>query len=475
MINRRPILLVAVLVSILAIAFVGVTTARPPPQAICGACGATVVEDATVDGRTPTVTRSELAIQIDRNGTGHWTARTVVQDGRSVAWNRSRLRSNAVTAIESDSTGPENVRDVHVTVDGDTVSVEFLVPDMAHRSAGDVIIVDYFYWDGDSSRWFALDADRVAIHGPSGTAVTSVPDDAIKREGSVVWTRDGDESFDSYPVSQGTVLAFAEDGFGAPFATHVGVGMTVADAKFRDLPGTALLPIVLLGTYALLLVRRGEAIFERNRQQRATLVGGLTAGLAILTILGVFLFGEFGHYDAIGDRFRAAASTLLFPALGVAPVLVPMVGFMGLQYLFGRFVAPGLGKKWYYRSFIWQGLGLVVLGVLSLPFVVASSGRIATVAAGLAAASAVLLFMPLGVAYRQSLRIQYLLGIGIVGAPLLLALGFGPYGGFDRLYFPVFFVPWAIVVGALGVPAFVQGVRFAETGPTHESDDAVQN
>jgi len=467
---RRRVLLVVLLSSIVALAIVGGATARPPPKAICGACGTTVVDDATADGTTPDVVRSELTIRIDRNGTGHWTARTVVQDGESVEWNSSRLRSNAIRSLESESTGPENARDVRVAVEGDTVVVRFDVPDMAHGSAGGVLLVDYFYWDGDSSRWFALDADRVAIDGPPDTAVTHVPDDADREDGAVVWTRGGDGSSDSFPISQGTFVAFAErDGFGAQVGSHVGVGVTVAEAKFRDLPGTALLPMVFLGTYAALLARRGDAVLRRTRLQRAAVVGGLTAGLALVAIVITFLTGTLGRYDGIGEGFRAAVSTLLFPALGVAPVFVPMVGFLGVQYLFGRFVAPSLGEGWYDRSFVVPGLAIVLLEGLSLPFVVASSGPIATVAAGLAAATAVLLFMPLGVAYRRSARTQYLLVAGIVAAPLVLSLGFGPYGNFDRLYFPVFFVPWALVVGTLGVPAFLRGVRFADAGPNREA------
>jgi hypothetical protein len=153
------------------------------------------------------------------------------------------------------------------------------------------------------------------------------------------------------------------------------------------------------------------------------------------------------------------------------PVFVPMIGFLGVQYLFGRFVAPSLGERWYDRSFVWPGFAIAGLGVLSLPFAVASSGTIATVAAGLTAATAVLLFPPLGVAYRRSARSQYLLAAGIVAAPLLLALGFGPYGNFDRLYFPVYFVPWSLAVGVLGVPAFVMGVRFADAGPASAAEN----
>lgn len=468
---RRRVLLVVLLSSIVALAIVGGATARPPPKAICGACGTTVVEDATADGTTPDVVRSELTIRIDRNGTGHWTARTVVRDAESIEWNSSRLRSNAIRSLESDSTGPENVRDVRVALEGDTVVVRFDVPDVAHGSTGGVLLVDYFYWDGDSSRWFALDADRVAVHGPPNTAVTHVPDGASRTDGAVVWTRGGDESYDSYPISQGTFVAFADDdGFGAQVWTHVGVGMTIADAKFRDLPGTAFLPMVFLGTYAALLARRPDAFLDRTRLQRGAVVGGLTAGLALLAIGITFLTETLGRYEGTGEAARAAVSTLLFPVLGVAPVFVPMVGFLGVQYLFGRFVAPSLDETWYDRSFVAPGLAIVLLEALSLPFVVASSGTIATVAAGLAAATAVLLFMPLGVAVRRSARTQYLLVAGIVAAPLVVSLGFGPYGGFDRLYFPVFFVPWALVVGTLGVPAFLRGVRFADAVPSRDPE-----
>jgi hypothetical protein len=468
---RRRVLLVVILSSIVALAILGGATARPPPKAICGACGTSVVESATAGGTTPEVARSELTIRVDRNGDGHWTARTVVRDGESIEWNSTRLRSNAVQSLESDSTGPENVRDVRVAVEDDTVVVTFDVPDMARRSADDVLLVDYFYWDGDSSRWFALDADRVAIHGPPNTAVTHVPDSASRTDGAVVWTREDDESYDSYSISQGIFVAFAENnGFGAQVGTHVGVGATIADAKFRDLPGTALLPMVFLGTYAALLARRPDSFLDRTRFQRGAVVGGLTAGLALVAVVVTFLTETLGRYEGIGEAARAAVSTLLFPALGVVPVFVPMVGFLGVQYLFGRFVAPSLGGPWYDRSFVAPGLAIVVLEGLSLPFVVASSGTIATVAAGLAAATAVLLFMPLGVACRRSARTQYLLVAGIVGAPLVLSLGFGPYGNFDRLYFPVFFVPWALVVGTLGVPAFLRGVRFAEAGPSRDPE-----
>ena len=470
---RRRILLVLVVCSVVALPLVGLVDARPPPKAICGACGTTVVEEATADGTTPAVVGSELRIRIDRNGTGHWTARTAVAGGESIDWNRSRVRANALQSLESDSTGPENARDVRVAVENESVIVRFAVPDMARRAAGDVLLVEYFYWSGDSARWFALDADRVAIRGPSGSVVTHSPAGANREDGSVVWTREGDESYDSYPISQGTFLAFADDnGVVKRAATHVAVGATIADAKLRDLPGTGLLPMVILGIYATLLVRRGEAFLERTRLQRAAVVGGLTASLALASVLVTFLVGSVDRSGGLGAQFGDAVTTVLFPAVGVVPVFVPMIGFLGIQYLFGRFVAPSLDERWYHRSFVWQGLAVVGLGVLSLPFVVASSGTIATVAAGLAAATAVLLFAPLGVAYRQSDRSQYLLAAGFVVAPLVLALGFGPYGNFDRLYFPVYFAPWALVVGALGVPAFVMGVRFADAGPVSESENA---
>ncbi|MFW5905456.1 MAG: hypothetical protein ACOCUO_01255 [archaeon] len=469
---RRRILLALVLCSVVALPLAGIVDARPPPKAMCGACGTTVVEEATADGTTPAVVRSEVTIRIDRNGSGHWTARTAVTDGESIDWNRSRLRANAVQSLESDSTAPENVRDVRVAVENGTVIVRFVVPDVARRATGDVVLVDYFYWDGDSARWFALDADRVAIRGPPGSTATYTPDGTTREDGTVVWTRDGDESYDSYPISQGTFVAFADDGgITKQAAAHVAVAGTVADAKFSDLPGTAFLPMVVLGIYAALLVRRAEAFVGRTRIQRAAVAGGLTAGLALASILVTFLLGNVNRSGGVSEQFRAAVSTALFPALGVLPVFIPMVGFLGVQYLFGRFVAPSLGERWYDRSFIWQGLGIVALGVLSIPFVVASSGTVATVAAGLAAATAVLLFMPLGVAYRRSAPSRYLLVAGIVGAPLVLALGFGPYGNFDRLYFPVYFVPWSLAVGALGVLAFVMGVRFADAGPVSESEN----
>jgi hypothetical protein len=303
--------------------------------------------------------------------------------------------------------------------------------------------------------------------------VTDTPAGATREDGGVVWTREGDESYDSYPISQGTFVAFADDnGVVKRAAAHVAVGATIADAKLRDLPGTGFLPVVILGIYAILLVRRGEAFLERTRLQRVAVVGGLTAGLALASVLVTLLVRNVDRSGGLGAQFGDAVTTVLFPALGVVPVFVPMVGFLGIQYLFGRFVAPSLDERWYDRSFVWPGFAIVGLGVLSLPFVVASSGTIATVAAGLAAATAVLLFAPLGVAYRQSARSQYLLAAGIVGAPLVLALGFGPYSNFGRLYFPVYFVPWALVVGALGVPAFVMGVRFADTGPASESENA---
>jgi hypothetical protein len=357
---------------------------------------------------------------------------------------------------------------------GDAVEVTFTVPEVARRSTGGVLLVEYFYWDGDSSHWFALDADRVRIEGPSGTTVTHTPPRAAREGAAVVWTREGDESYTSSPISQETFVAFADDpGVTAQVATHLAIGTTIADAKVRDLPGTALLPMVLLAAYAGLLVRRSDAFLRRTRLQRAAVVGGLLGGFALASVLVTVLVADPSRYGGFADQFRSAVYSLFFTALGVGPAFVPMIGFVGIQYLFGRFVAPSLGETWDDRSFVLPALAIVALELLTLPIVLGTSGDLATVAGGLAAVLAPTLYTALGVAQRRSSPSRYALVLGIVVAPLVLALSFGPDGGFDRLYFPIYFVPWALVVGTIGIPAFVVGARFADARPAEPPDPSL--
>ncbi|MEA5389291.1 hypothetical protein VB779_21275 [Haloarculaceae archaeon H-GB11] len=122
---------------------------------------------------------------------------------------------------------------------GETLLVEYEVPDMAHESVGGVYVVDFFYWHGGEARWFYLAADSMTMRGPPGTVVSHAPTDSTPDSDVVTW--DGsDQQYDPLGVRSHVVFA-PNDGVVSTVATTLGIGVDVAQLKAQDL-GAAIAP-----------------------------------------------------------------------------------------------------------------------------------------------------------------------------------------------------------------------------------------
>ncbi|WP_136687601.1 hypothetical protein [Halorhabdus amylolytica] len=423
---------------IVLLATVTLAAGRPPPQPLCEVCEDDVIEGSDVESATVT-------IEIDGDGVGHWTARLDLRANASI--DPRAMQSAAEDALRGHR-GEATPRDLSVTASGDTVVLTYDVPRMGHRSVGGVQVVDYFHSQGDSGRWYGVNADRIVVTGPEGTTLVRAPADYRLNGTALALEGAHGDSFER-TISPGWYLAFAgDDGLFARAATHLGIGIDIAQLKGADLPGTVVLPTAILAAFLGMISRWGRSTTDRSPGTRLRSIAGVTVGLAIAG----FLLAALVSWLTTGT-FLLRGGALLFGLLLAVPLLGPLLALaalgVGTQYvvLSGRFDLD-VETRW----FVLYGIGIAGIALTVAPFAAGTIGRLSTLYGGGVCALVSTLFAPLALADR--IRVRWLLAVTILVSPFLVSLGWAPYGNYGAIYVPMFTVVWALVAGTLGAIAY---------------------
>ncbi|MFC4551357.1 MULTISPECIES: hypothetical protein [Halorussus] len=268
----------ALLVLLLSLAS-GPAGAGAPPEPLCSVCDTGFEEAASERGVPATVTNSTVEVVLASDGTARWTVRNRLAN-RSTA---EELRSNTrlLDAIVGESFGeftrpkPVHVSNVSARVVDRTVAVTFDHSSFADREGG-VLVADYLH-SGRVRGSYGIDADRFAVVGPAGTAVTNDPAIGQVRGNRVTVVNRGEEGYhfdDSVPDAY---LVFAsDDGATARAATHLALAARAAPAVLTNLAFLLPAAVVFAGGMAA-LGRTGPLRRFAWHPSGRTFAGGVTA------------------------------------------------------------------------------------------------------------------------------------------------------------------------------------------------------
>jgi hypothetical protein len=448
--SRGRVILLAV--TVLLVLTATSVVAGPPPQPLCEACSGEVLNHSDVEKAT-------VAINVDESGVGHRRIKADLAAGAAV--DREKISAAATDTLRGHR-GESEPRNLSVAVHPDSVVMTYEIPEMGHRSVGDVLVVDYFYQRGEPGRRFVVNAERIVLTGPDGTTLTRGLDGASTNDSAIVFEGSyGDryhaptESIGEQPgVPQGFVAFAQAETLRTTIATYIGVGIAVASAKASVLPDAVMLPTLVLAAFLVFTRHYGERLSETTRRRRYTLVGALASALAVGSWILTPIVSDFSRYGTIGSQYQSAFEGLVFLGLLVgAPSVLSITAVVGLQYLLTRSEGePTVPPEWV-RD------GAVVLAGLALLGGIWAAGNdtpVARLYGSVVGWLVALLFMPLGMARTR--RVAFSLTATILAAPTLVILGMGPFG-YIALYFPLTLVPWALVVGSVGTLTCVYGQR----------------
>ncbi|MEF8774360.1 MAG: hypothetical protein V5A37_06550, partial [Halobacteriales archaeon] len=357
-------------------------------------------------------------------------------------------------------------------VDDRPLVVEYDVAGMAHRSAGGVLLVDIYYWDGDDARWFRLGADRVELAGPDGTVPTHAPGNARVEDDRIVWTA-GDDDWTT--LDRDAHVAFAANGgVAARAGSFLAVQADVLAATAPALPAVVPVPLAVLAAVLALLAFRGKWLVSLSWPRKLGVVAGGSVALAVLSAVPLAVTNPGYGVGAAAFGWLLALSGAVV-VVGLAPLVV------GLQVALATGWRPGVefelpdsaaltGGDRPLRSVEAATVGAVAALVAgsALASLLAGGRPAAGVGTGLLGAP-VALFVPLGASERLGSRDRHGLRAAIVAAPVVLAVWFGPYGGFASSLLPVYLAPWAVLTGAAGSLAWLLGR--ALVAPTGDAED----
>lgn len=177
---RPSALLVAALVLVVAVpAFAPATAGQTDwNDQVCPVCGPTFETAAAANGVSVTVEESTAVVEVERDGTAHWTVRNRLSNA-----SRARrladadlgpaLRDRLDAHLKLDA---ERVRNVSTRADGDTVVVTFTDTDAGTRAFGRTVVTHFWLEQGmEGGPFYRFEADRVTVVGPEGTRVVNSP------------------------------------------------------------------------------------------------------------------------------------------------------------------------------------------------------------------------------------------------------------------------------------------------------------
>lgn len=463
----RHLALVIVVVGTLVLPVLGgAAAARPPPHAVCGVCSDALVDAAETEGLDVGIEESTLDVRLDSSGTGHWTARVhLTGAGVDRLTENATLRDRVVRRVyERSYVAVDDPHSLTTAMDGQALVVTHTVPEMAHESAGDVLVVDFFYWQDGDARWFTLDADRMTMRGPAGHVVTHTPAETNVADDAVTWEGPTQE-FES--LGARTHVAFAPDGgVASQGVTAVAIGLDVADVKLQDVAVVGV-PTVVLGAVVALLRARGASLAARSWTTRLAVVVGPLVALGGLVAAWETLAGVSGP---LSEQFD---DLLFYPlyVLGVTGAGTPLV--FGVPLAIGQALLvrsggpetrPSTGHesdagrvRWLVRVVA----GLVVAQWLCLPLALGGGAGYDGLYGFLSLVLPVLYFVPLAVTHRLQHPLRVVFGAGIVLAAVPVVVGVAPHTRLGLVLDSslLFYVPWALVVAAVGALAYAWPYR----------------
>lgn len=457
------------MVGVLVLSAVGSPVgARPPPQAVCGVCSDTLVETADENGVAIGVAESSLTIQVDRSGTGHWTARvTLTGSGVETLRQNQSLRDRLVQRVyERGYVAVEEPRLLATSMEGNTLLVEYEVPDMAHESAGGVYVVDFFYWHGGEARWFSLAADSMTIHGPPGMVVSHAPADATSDGDTVTW-EGSDRQYDPLGVRSHVVFA-PDDGAISSVATTLGIGIDVAQLKTQDL-GAVVAPFAILAAVIALLWRFGYRLTELSRSRLLALVGGSLTAIGLTAATVETLVGVSGPVtEQLGDF--SFYLIVVVAATGAGPALVLGGPFVVGQILLTRRLleeeADTTASMEAVTRLLLRPTATVLAGQwLLFPVAAAGAAGHDTTYGLVSLVLPPLYFLPLAITRRWRTPLRIVFVTGLLLSPIPVVFAFAPRTGMSLVSVSLVlrYVPWVLVVVAIGVLAYAAGYRSVAT------------
>ena len=300
---KRAALLVLLLSFALA---AGVADAGAPPEPLCSVCDTGFEESAADRGVPATVTDSEVEVTVAADGTARWTIRNRLAN-RSTA---DELGSNPqlLDAIVAGSFGeftrpkPASVSNVSARVVDHTVEVRFDHSSFVRREFG-VLVVDYLH-SGRVRGSYGLDADRFAVVGPVGTAVTNDPAAGRVRGNRVTVLNRGDEGYHYDAFLPDTYVVFADgDGVPARAAMHLALGARAAPTVLTNL--AFLLPAAVVFAGGLAALGRARPLRRLARwPSEATVAAGATAFGLLALAHPVYA----GNAVLVGSRIHALSA-----------------------------------------------------------------------------------------------------------------------------------------------------------------------
>lgn len=203
--SRSGVLVSITVVSLLSVAALaaglsgGPAAASPQPTPFCPVCGQVFHED---------VTATDATLQVAESGDIEWRIENALSEPTASEWreNPDAAESAARDAVDTRYRPPYEPTEPTVTVDGDTVVVEFVDRGAARQRLG-LLVVPYLHGEGRQPRW-VINADRFSIVAPEGTRIVNEPAGADVDGDRAVWQGDSTgelggapEPGDTYVVS----------------------------------------------------------------------------------------------------------------------------------------------------------------------------------------------------------------------------------------------------------------------------------
>lgn len=395
------------ILTLLVVCFVFASTAfaAPPPEGVCGVCGSAFVESGEQVGIDITIIESNLTVRLTPSGDSYWTAHTTVSEATADRFDASRtlLRDIVTRTYASSRTVVDNPNNVSIARNDQTVTVTFRVPDTVHRYPGNVLLFDSFVRYPPHGEAY-LDADQLAVRGPSGTVVTHAPPGGDRNDNRVVWTPETKDRTYSAQLGRDAAIVFAPNhGIMTQIATDVAVRGYTLQMLRSELRAYAFVPALVLGFVA------GSLLFAgRWLQKRINPNTNLIRYLAVAT--GVYLGGTIVATLIVGDDLGFVLTVIGFG-------LAPQVLLTGLVALFVDYFDLPVNRALPHIAMA-SILAWTILLIVAAPM----SALIVLMAGPL-------VFLPFGVLTAVGHWIRLVFPIVVALGPVVAALAFVPRTG----------------------------------------------
>lgn len=293
----------------------GSAAASPQPTPFCQVCGQTFHEN---------VTATDATLQVTESSDVEWRVENELTEPTASEWreNPEAAASLASDAVDTRSRPPYDPSEPTVTVEGDTLVVEFVDRGAARQRLG-LLVVPYLHGEGRQPRW-VVNADRFSIVGPEGTRVVDEPAGADVDGDRAVWHGD------SYALSEEPEPGDTYVIFGSGPAVDARASVAVALMPLDPgLYGAYLFGLVFLvgGSYGIYSMA-GTRLGPRR----------VVPVLAAVSLPYLLLVGR-NHPPMVG--FGTAIAKFV---LGVTAVVLSLVGG-AILYAWAAMADPGEGPS----------------------------------------------------------------------------------------------------------------------------------